>query len=772
MRHGAPDHCLVLSSLLLLIPVALAAAPASPPAMVDVPLSVRPLDLTRSPTTPELMAAGQLGGPLHPTRELRDKARERRINLEFGEAIQAWNDHAYPRAVKLFRQHIERFPDSPWAAEAKLHIGCDAQYQGRYHEARAVYEGLISEHKGSAYPGARMIANKARLRLGGLEVLQYDFAAATEQFRILKAESPDWRHRTYAAHWIQRLARYRGNESALLTCGTQALAHVLEVQGKGVSARALRGEIRGAKNGQSIAELVRLADRYGQRVQARRMEAADLARVPLPAIVHLEGSTSGKSGHYWVVEEARGETLRLYDPQSGRRFRQSAFEFAREWGGFALVASTRADLPGTPLEEFAQSGTRGGCCGAPMREDDLGDDGPDGPCAPVWRVNMINMNFFAVDTPLWFTPPYGPEVRIRVSYNSQSAIAYHEPFGPKWQFNYATYMVIDTGGTVTVFMPDGRRDVYTPDGAGGFTPPYTVHDELLAVGPDRYELRRVDGTVHVYSMPRVADGGLVTQLFLEAMRDRRGLALTFSYDTDGRLVSITDAPGRVTTLSYNAAGLVWRVTDPFGRTADFEYDADGNLARITDMGGYASSFSYDEDRYITGIDGARGRWQFRTEPADGIAKWSDAYPPPGEPMWANYRITVTDPLGDSYEYFYYGGCEPEYGCGGYSWYVSPRDYIPWRSLAVNTYNAQAPRTRYLPVVTDGGKGEIAEIHTPAGRKWRYSFDPDGNISEMWDGAGNVTDYAHGSRGQLLSRTDPNGATTEYTYAPTGWTSSA
>ena len=185
------------------------------------------------------------------------------------------------------------------------------------------------------------------------------------------------------------------------------------------------------------------------------------------------------------------------------------------------------------------------------------------------------------------------------------------------------------------------------------------------------------------------------------------------------------------------------------------------------MGGYASSFSYDEDRYITGIDGTRGRWQFRTEPADGIAKWSDAYPPPGEPMWANYRITVTDPLGDSYEYFYYGGCEPEYGCGGYSWYVSPRDYIPWRSLAVNTYNAQAPRTRYLPVVTDGGKGEIAEIHTPAGRKWRYSFDPDGNISEMSDGAGNVTLYAHGSRGQLLSRTDPNGATTEYTYAPNG-----
>ena len=43
--------------------------------------------------------------------------------------------------------------------------------------------------------------------------------------------------------------------------------------------------------------------------------------------------------------------------------------------------------------------------------------------APRWYVNVVNMNLFVTDTPLWYTPPIGPPVRSRLSYNSQSAIA-------------------------------------------------------------------------------------------------------------------------------------------------------------------------------------------------------------------------------------------------------------------------------------------------------------------------------------------------------------
>jgi YD repeat-containing protein len=72
------------------------------------------------------MAAGQLGGPLFPTHKVADSRREEAARLDFGKAIEEWNRHQYPKAVAMFRKHVADFPDSPWAAEAELHIGCDA----------------------------------------------------------------------------------------------------------------------------------------------------------------------------------------------------------------------------------------------------------------------------------------------------------------------------------------------------------------------------------------------------------------------------------------------------------------------------------------------------------------------------------------------------------------------------------------------------------------------------------------------------------------------
>src|SRR5262249_23331805 len=85
--------------------------------------SVRPLKLSRPPTTEELMAAGQLGGILYPTHELQDSNRDRAARWDFALAIEKWNRHEYPEAVELFKQHTKKWPDSPWAAEATLHVG-------------------------------------------------------------------------------------------------------------------------------------------------------------------------------------------------------------------------------------------------------------------------------------------------------------------------------------------------------------------------------------------------------------------------------------------------------------------------------------------------------------------------------------------------------------------------------------------------------------------------------------------------------------------------
>jgi YD repeat-containing protein len=368
---------------------------------------------------------------------------------------------------------------------------------------------------------------------------------------------------------------------------------------------------------------------------------------------------------------------------------------------------------------------------------------------------MINLNFYVRDIPLWYSSPIGPVVKIALSYNSQSAIATYEPFGNKWQFNYSTYLVEDSGGQVTVFMPDGRRDVYTPDGYGGYTPPVEVYNTLVKTGSSHYELWFPDDTVYVYDIPP-GTGSL--QPFLVELRDAHGQSLTFGYDANVQLTTITDALGRVTNLTYNGSGLVTAVADPFGRQAAFEYDANRNLTKITDMGGYWSTLTYDQDIYITGIANARGAWQFYTEPADGINPGGYYYyPPPGSAMWENYRITATNPLGFKEEYYFYGGD------GRSSWHVRPMDYVEYIDPDTNN-DKKAKKTRYYNIII-ANKGKISKLDLPASGvdNRYYNYDSVGNCIRVQNYWGTWS-YTYNVRGSIVSATNPYNKVTTYTYA--------
>jgi len=768
--------CCLVSTV---IPVSVAAVE---PELPRVRLSLQALDLTRPPSTHELMAAGQLGGALYPTHDALNKTKTDRVNLSFGHAIQAWNDHEWETAATLFRRHVEEYPDSPWVSEAVLHLGCEARYNGRYGEAEELLGRVVALNRGNEHAGAKMLLNKARQRLAVLKVLQNNFRGALELFAELKQESPDWRHRTYAAHWIQRLSRYKSDELAMLNCGAQALAHILRGEGREAEAREVLDVVPSSSSGHSLEDLASLASRYGYDLTGLTLSVPELRETPLPAILQLDGTGAGDRGHYWVLENVSGRSLTLFDPQSRRRFFQTFDEFGNEWSGNALVFSSGEELPGSRLTPSEMAEIYGGCCGAPRSESDLGDPGVGDDCgAPAWKVNPINMNLYVRDTPMWYRPPIGPPVEITLSYNSQSSIAHYEPFGNKWQFNYASYLIVDPGSSVKVFMPDGSRDDYVPQGSV-FYPPYKVFNELVRIGADRYELRFPDGSVYAYDMPKVlaqisycylwgwcTPPVDMTQHFLVEIRDAYGQSVDFTYDASGQLVTIEDAIGNAWTLTYNVDGHVTQVSDPFARTAIFEYDLDGNLTGITDMGGYRAGFAYDADVYLTSIDKSGLVWSFYIEPADGIVANFDTYPPPGDSMWENYRITVTDPTGAKEEYFYYGGCDPDMDniCSGYSWYVSPRDYLEWRGPDANNYASRAPKTRYLPVVTGPQGAEIARILTPEGRDTFLEYDVNGNLSRVTDSHGHALDLTSNHKGRFTSLTDPRDAVTNVLYAPNG-----
>jgi RHS repeat-associated protein len=728
----------------------------------SVKTSVKPLNLSRPPTTDEIIAAGQLGGALFPTSDIAAGSESAAINLSFGAAMEKWNRHEYRSAVQLLKQHINRFPQSPWVSEAVLHLGCDAQYNGRYVEAQRHFERVLKENEGNGHPGAKAMIDKAKLRLAVLKGFQNNLTESGKLFSDLYKNAGDWRERTYAGHWIKRIGNMKRSGKAALSCGSQALAALLERDGRKDQVDSALKMLPGSDKGQSVHDIAEAAAGIGYPLEPRSFDADNAASLASPAIVHLPAVNVGDSGHYWLFEGKEGENLRFYDPQAGKYFVQNEDEFSKQWDGIALLREGSGG--GKPLDKETSDTIFGGCCGVPRAEEDLGC--PDGKCkqgpstnggtpdgSPTWTVNMVNMNFYMTDIPLWYRSPIGPPVEIQLSYNSQSAIAQNEPFGNKWQFNYGSYLVVDTAGEVTLFMPDGRRDVFRPNNplnpAAGYQSPYRVYNTLTYLGPNQFELRFPEGMIYKYAIPA---GTSSLQPFLVEIRDTHNQKLTFAYNASVQLASITDAVGKVTTLTY-LAGVVTRVTDPFGRHADFTYDGSGNLTRITDMGGYSSSFSYDADVYLTSITNGGGAWQVYIEPADGIDNDANQYPSPGAGMWENYRITVTNPQGGKEEYYYDG----YHGSG---WYKSPRHY----GTGIKTRAYEFTQTS---TTATGSRGELYSISSPEGVTTTFNYDNNGEISQITDGHGHSTTYAYNSMGRITQTTMPNFQATTFGYAANG-----
>ncbi|WP_027708445.1 RHS repeat-associated core domain-containing protein [Zooshikella ganghwensis] len=779
----------------------------TPPDELLVKPTVKPLDLSRTPTREELMQAGQLGGQLVPTSALdvsskvgsapaamsmsaelyreaasadkvadeqpqRSRRRKRSLNQDdeiaamfqdFGTAIQAWNRHDYKEAYQLFDQYKARYPNSPWTGEAILHMGCEARFNGRYNEAKSTFLEVIDRYRSQSYVGAKWLGDKAVSRLAVLNVLENNLDEALKLFSDLQQNSVDWRLRTYASGWIMRLSQQKANRLALLDCGTRALAHMLEQDGKAESAKAVLAEQATSLQGHSIADLTDLAAEHGYQVNARQLAIGDLSHIPLPAVVQIDRS-GNSTGHYWILEKVTAEGVTLHDPQMGRRFEQTLAEFDREWGGHTLVFGGHTEsLPGLALNDSQMADIYGGCCGVQRPESNLGEPDNGEPdeedCAqgaPIWKVNMANMNLFMKDIPLWYKPAIGPAVSLQLNYNAQSAIAQNEPFGNKWSFNYGSYLVVDPGKAVTVFMPDGARHVYVRKDDGSYTAPYGVYNQLLRHSEHHFELTLPSGQVYEYNLPAGTDS---MQPFLVAIKDPYGQQLSFAYNAQVKLATITDALGQTTTLTYNDAGLVTEVADPFGRKAVFAYDEDRNLIQLTDMGGYWTKVSYDEAKYVTSVENPLGKWGFRIEAADGINNGSVAYNPPGTAMWDNYRITITDPNGNKEEYYYDG-------YHGTAWYVSPNNYVEYKDSNTNNYKS-ATKTSYTFFTKSDSKGRIKTISYPDGRVIEYQYDSKTGekIGRQINGKG--SSFPKNSQGKITELTNALGQKVSYQYADNG-----
>jgi YD repeat-containing protein len=425
--------------------------------------------------------------------------------------------------------------------------------------------------------------------------------------------------------------------------------------------------------GTSLTALKGLAAAAGLKWQSVYRASRD-ADVVVPSIVHF------RSGHYTAVVQAAGNLSLLRDPILGGEMWVTREALIDEGSGYALipesslppgwrdVADGEGDAvighcaPGGPASDEPCDGdcTMGGNGPDPGRGPDGGGGpppggsgpppppgGPEPPCAtgmPVYTFHPVKASLLISDVPLGYSPPRGPAVRLRLSYDHRDAsnpqTFTFSNLGAMWTFDWLSHVTEAPAwcplyygscldAHVTVFLRGSGKETYkNPDAQGTYPASWRSRAVLVRVSNDpvRYERRLADGSVEVFAL---ADGAPAGQrrIFMTEMVDPQGQRLQFSYDAQFRLVAVTDAVGQVTTLAYDHATdplKITSVTDPFGRTATLTYNAAGQLESITDVIGLTSRFAYGPTDFITSLTTPYGRTSFRQETTNASPRFIEA----------------------------------------------------------------------------------------------------------------------------------------------------
>jgi ABC-type bacteriocin/lantibiotic exporter with double-glycine peptidase domain len=119
-------------------------------------------------------------------------------------------------------------------------------------------------------------------------------------------------------------------QNSATECGAACLAMVLSFHGRRTTVQEVSDRLQVGRDGLNALAIVQAARLYGLRAKAFSLEPADLARVPMPAVVHWEFQ------HFVVVERWTPRHVDVVDPAHGRA-RLTPEEFDAGFTGVLLA---------------------------------------------------------------------------------------------------------------------------------------------------------------------------------------------------------------------------------------------------------------------------------------------------------------------------------------------------------------------------------------------------------------------------------------------------
>jgi RHS repeat-associated protein len=599
------------------------------------------------PTDNEISAARVFEEPLIPTKGQPDKAE----NLALSLALNAYLHRESNDNVSAITQFLTAYPTSRWRASILLDMGIVYRWTGYFSKALESWEGAWRLLKNETEPQAKALADRAlaelmelNARVGRYETLKPLLAEI--RGRQIRGSADEKISRAKEGFWMME---NKPGESFL--CGPSALSNVFAAThplnpAVPTALTAARSSVQGF----SLAQVEALAKESGLKYRMARRTPG--ATVPIPCVVNW------KVGHYAaLVKEDHGRYL-VEDPTFAYDIWISPGALDAESSGYFLIPAGGLPTGWAPVSADEGKGIWGkGNSGVADPNHVTADDKKCKPDCPT--QGMAQYNFHALvmslniwDSPVGYTPPRGPSMNFKVTYNqreaSQPAVFTYSNLGQKWTHDWLSYVKDDPtapAANVLVATGGGGAEAYTFNTT---TQTYNVQRDSNTIltrftSPSlRYERQYPNGAKDIYGL---SDGATTfpRKIFLTQRVDPAGNAITFTYDVSYRLVAATDALGQVTALSYELSGqsgdnlLITKVTDPFGRFAKFDYSpsAPRQLIKITDVIGITSQFVYTGD-FISAMTTPYGTTTF-VMGESGVDRWIEVTDPAGAKERAEFN---------------------------------------------------------------------------------------------------------------------------------------
>ncbi|MCI5621097.1 MAG: DUF6531 domain-containing protein, partial [Lachnospiraceae bacterium] len=212
---------------------------------------------------------------------------------------------------------------------------------------------------------------------------------------------------------------------------------------------------------------------------------------------------------------------------------------------------------------------------------------------------------------------------------------------------------------------------------------------------------------------------------------------SFTYDSVGRLLTVTDPEEGKTAQTYDGAGNVSSITDANGGTSRYTYDVMGRVLTATSAIGSKTSYTYNAEGLLQELRDANGESTSYTYDMAG-------------------RVTsMTDDLGTvSYTYDKNGNILTVTDEGGSLSYVY--DALN-RVTSYTDYNGRTVKYSYDEL------GNLVALTYPGGEIVRYTYYKNGYVHTVTDPEGQVTEYRYDACGRLTETVRPNGITEQCYY---------